>query len=271
MYDEPIVTPEALLAELAAAGAPRGAAAFDFDGTLAAGDAGLTFFRSLLERRAIRREAGPRLAEELAGAGAPVRDDPHQMAEDLLDLYYADRYPESAICEVMAYAVAGYHEREASALAEAAFDPSTIYAGARDLVQDLARAGYEVWIVSGSPRVVVEVGARHLGVSAARVLAMTPIVDGGGVVQPRVARPATYRGGKVEALRAAGVAHVAVAFGDTRKDIELLESADVRVAVCPRPALRALATGPRWRVLWFARTVGGMQVVPNDDDRVFPR
>ncbi len=81
--------------------------------------------------------------------------------------------------------------------------------------------GVEVWIVSASPRLAAEVGADLVGLQGARVLAIeTP-----GTAPGVFTEPVTVGEGKVAAWRSLGLPPPAVALGDSKWDLPLLESA----------------------------------------------
>lgn len=85
----------------------------------------------------------------------------------------------------------------------------------------LQDAGWDVWVVSASPRPVVEAVAERYGISANRVLAVTPSVKEGRLTH-RVLEPVPIGAGKVAAIQRAIGRRPALAFGDARYDFDML-------------------------------------------------
>lgn len=118
-----------------------------------------------------------------------------------------------------------------------------VFAEMRALVDALHALGIEVWIASASHGALVAAGAPRLGVPVPRALGMEPALDEAGRTLARIAR-GTYGPAKAEAARAALAGRRPLAaFGDSvlSTDRELLESAELPVAVAPRGAHRDAA------------------------------
>jgi phosphoserine phosphatase len=114
----------------------------------------------------------------------------------------------------------------------------------RALIQELRRAGWQVWIISGSPQwLVEEFGARY-GFPRARVVGMRRVIVKGRITS-EVAPPCSYGDGKLDAYHqfvSAREAPTLVA-GDSLGDWKLLEGArEVRLLIEPiKEKLRAFA------------------------------
>ncbi|MBP7125879.1 haloacid dehalogenase-like hydrolase [Myxococcota bacterium] len=98
------------------------------------------------------------------------------------------------------------------------------------MVRRLGNAGFEVFVVSASPKPAVEVVAERYGIAPDRVIAVTSEVAG-GVLTDRVLEPVTYGPGKMAAIRQRIGRVPAVAFGDARTDFEMLVGAEAAVLV----------------------------------------
>lgn len=99
----------------------------------------------------------------------------------------------------------------------------------RPLLEAFTTAGYVPWLVSASPRWIVEAGARALGV--ANVIAVDTEIEAGRLT-PRIRRPVPAGVGKVELLKLRGVTPVFAA-GNGNLDLPMLELASVRMVVAP--------------------------------------
>ena len=119
----------------------------------------------------------------------------------------------------------------------------------RELMWVLQRYGWDVWIVSASQATLVEVAAQRYGISAARVVGMSPPAGADGVLQPDLEGPPTYREGKVQAIEAEIGRTPALAVGDAETDLEMLEQAEHALLIDRGDAdLRARAQGAGWWV-----------------------
>jgi HAD superfamily phosphoserine phosphatase-like hydrolase len=95
----------------------------------------------------------------------------------------------------------------------------------RELVWALHRHGWDVWIVTASPEVLVQALAERMGIHPDRVVGMRSPLGGDGRYAPIVTDPITFREGKVEALRAAAGRDPVFAAGDSGSDAPLLGTA----------------------------------------------
>ncbi|MBI4703633.1 MAG: haloacid dehalogenase-like hydrolase [Deltaproteobacteria bacterium] len=213
------------------------ALAFDGDGTLWHGDVGEALFAAVLRERAVRPAAAPALRALARRHGLPAaRGEPTALAAALLARYRRGALPERAAFEMMAWAYAGFTPAELDAFVARALRP-----GARDgrprrelgpVLRWARRRGIEIWVVSASPRAAVTHVAARLGLPAGRILAMTPVVQG-GLLAARLERPTTYGAGKLRSLRAASAGY----------DAAMLRAARLPVAVGPAEEL--LGARPR--------------------------
>ena len=244
-------TVDAILARIAlaatdatSASAP-GVVAFDGDGTLWSGDVGEDFFHAAVARGRFLPVAVDAMREVGRAAGLERMDAGHDagvaIARALFAGYLEHKVPEDVICEVIAWMCAGWREEEVIDLARAVIHdlPSRRRTELRAVVDWARSSGVEVFLVSASPRPVVEAAGEAWGFDREHVLATTaPFVA--GVMQPDVVRPIPYGPGKIHQLEARiGTRALLAAFGDNVFDVPMLEAARVAVAVDPKPRLLA--------------------------------
>jgi phosphatidylglycerophosphatase C len=226
----------------------RGAAlAFDGDGTLWSGDIGDDFFHRAVEvgrflppavdaMRAVGHAAG---LDDIGGG----HDAGVAIARSLFQGYLDHKVAEDVICEVIAWICAGWREEEVSALARDVVVrgglASRLHREVCSAVEWARGAGLEAFLVSASPRPVVEAASAALGFDRDHVIATTARFSE-GVMLPEVVRPIPYGPGKASLLeeRLAGRVLLA-AFGDNIFDVPMLEAARVAVIVEPKPRLLA--------------------------------
>lgn len=241
---------------LDAVGGPDHAAfATDGDGTLWSGDVGEAFFEMALERGLVGEPAREALRVEALThrVDAHPSDDAPTIARALFAAYTRGEYAEDRTCAMIAWCVAGRSIGDVARACRALLDGGALTADrlqneAMELVRWAARRRVPIWLVSASPRVVVEAASeiigRHAGIAPPPVLAMTPtLLD--GVVQPEVAPPWTYGPGKAHALDVAleGSGRAIVgAMGDSGFDADMLVRARVPVAIRPKMSLIARAS-----------------------------
>jgi phosphoserine phosphatase len=110
----------------------------------------------------------------------------------------------------------------------------------------LKTAGHTVFVVSGSPAVVLQPLLRLLPVD--RVLAFELAIDSGGLVTGAHRGIATAGPGKAEAIRASWSHEVAFAIGNSVLDTEMLQLARFAWAYEPSTALLEVARQHGWHL-----------------------
>ncbi len=215
---------------LAEPGAGR-AVCFDADGTLWRGDVGEELLRFLAAEDRLPSHRGER--------------DVYARYERIHDVDPPEAY---------AFAVAvmaGLTDAGLRAQCDAFFArrfAGRLFPFTRPLLAAFSAQGYVPWLVSASPRWIVEAGAAALGVT--HVIAVDAELEG-GTLTDRVKRPVPAGQGKVELLRAAGV-QPAFAAGNGALDQPMLELAPVRLVVAPHDdpgnALVRVAEARGWAV-----------------------
>lgn len=235
---------------LDAIGLANAAVATDGDGTLWTHDVGEALFDAVLEAGMVREPAYEALSAEARAHGVDATGDAATIARTLFEAYVARRYPEDRMCAAMAWCMAGTSATELLAFAREMLERSfrlraRLIAESNGLVRALSRRGLPVFLVSASPRAVVEAAAaivaEETGIPLPPVVAMTPrVVD--GVIAPATEGVWPYGPGKVEGLAQVLAGRtLVVALGDNVFDVPMLKSARVPLAIRPKPALAAAA------------------------------
>ncbi len=205
-------------------------AAFDCDGTLWSGDAGVTFFNWEIEQGIVSDEVATSMRTRYTE-------------------YQAGKVSEAAMCGEMVTMHKGIAEavmmQAATEFMTRAF-PGRIFSEMRELVAQLRRDGCDIWAVSSSNEWVIRAGVREFGILEDRILA-TKVELEYGVITDRLVRVPSGPG-KTVALREVAQKNVAAAFGNSRWDADMLAAAEHAFAVNPNPDLEATARQRGWTI-----------------------
>jgi len=227
------------------------AAFFDLDKTVIARSSTLAFSKPLyragfLGRRAVMRMGLAQLFYLLFGAD---EDQLTRARDELLHL------------------IEGWQRADVESLVVETLDEVAdpmVYAEALFLIDEHARQGREVYIVSASPEEIVRPIARHIGVT--NVIATRVKTDAQGRY---VAEIDVYAmgPGKAEAMRAlaerTGIDLAnSYAYSDSVTDLPMLEAVGNPVAVNPDKDLRREAEEREWPILEFQRPVSLGPAIP---------
>jgi HAD superfamily hydrolase (TIGR01490 family) len=216
----------------------RIAAVFDVDDSLLDGNAGTIFTWYLYRQKVMRPEirAGfPRIIYDFARR----------------------RLGELDMVEVGSRCHLGLRADELKAHAHACFERhlrKRITSGAVRQIRKHLLSGHFVLIASGSPQVIIDEVATHLGVHAA-IGTRTRIVDGKATDQ--IVPPVVFREGKREAVERIcerwdldlGRSWV---YSDSQADVPLFEAVGHPVVVNPKEAFKAVAEQRGWQVVTWA-------------------
>lgn len=222
-----------------------GVVAFDGDGTLWSGDVGEDLFHALIAHRDFRPTATEAMKADAREFGLHDDGDGTHVAERLYAEYMAGRFPEERICELMTWCCAEWTRAEVDAFAErmlagGALTPR-LHREALRVLEWARTEKLDVFLVSASPRAIVEAAAKIVGIAADHIAAATPLFEADRMLA-KVHRPIPYGPGKVKALREKiGSRALYAAFGDNAFDVALLSEAFIPVAVRPKPRLRDVA------------------------------
>lgn len=217
--------------------------ALDADGTCWSGDVGNDLFLALVRARAVRRVSHAALVHEAQTFGIAYSDDPTDTAQALFEAHETGKYPEDRCFAMMAWVFAGMTWAEAvdfsaNVVKEAQLE-SRLYRFL-DPVFDWARKNnVAIWMVSASPKWMVELGVALFGIPSDHVIGMMPVLEN-GIIQPKLAGVPVYGPNKPLRLRETCPAGTLLGgFGDSSYDVALLQMAHVPVAVRPKPSLLA--------------------------------
>ena len=229
--------------------------AFDGDGTLWSGDVGEDVFEYSVSRDLLRDDAQPSLLASAREHHLDVSGTASQMAAQLFAAYRAGRYPERVACEMMTWCYAGMTLTEFDALVSAALDHAGLATRMQTevlrVVDWAVRNQLTLLVISASPGPIVRRAVQHCGVAPGAVIAAEPLTQQAVIsADPGVSVP--YAESKARAGRERlGTRRWLASFGDNIFDAEMLKSAEVGVAVRPKPALaRHLGNDPR---VWLLR------------------
>jgi phosphoserine phosphatase len=237
------VTTEQAIAAIDAAHAkePGGVLAFDGDGTLWSGDIGDDYFEALLERgvHAIAHEA---LVREAAAEKLDTTGTSRELGLRIHRAYHAGTFPEERLCEIIAWAAAGWRRADLDSFCRDLVDAlalrTRLHGEALRIIEHARRAGIPVFVVSASPRAIVEQAAKLVGIEPSHAVAVCEHFDD-DVVTCAVRRPIPYKNGKVTNLRARIGAErtLYAAFGDNAFDVEMLLESRHPFAIRPKARL----------------------------------
>jgi phosphatidylglycerophosphatase C len=223
---------------------PGGVVATDGDGTLWSGDVGEDLYFALLESGRITSVAEAALRTAARAEGIDDSGSGSEVGRRIYTAYQADRFPEEKVCELMVWCFAGWSIDEMTHFAAEVVASGGL---ADRLTPELLTVleytrsrGIEFYLVSASPRSVVEAAGRVVGIAPSHIVAATPLLEGARL-RAGVDRPIPYAAGKIGRLRERiGARALYAAFGDSAFDVAMLADALVPVAVRPKPRLRAL-------------------------------
>lgn len=250
------------------------AAVFDADHTLWAGDLGDDAFLKALAEQRFRPEAGPMFGAILARAGEESSGEVHDDATRIHALYKDGKVSERDIIAAELACYAGWTVDEVRALAKeilAAGLAERFHVEAEPLVRALESRGYSLHVVSGSAHWLVQAAVEGLGIHAAHVLGARVELRGERLSDVLM-EPLTFWEGKLNAIET-WLEHKRpkLVFGDSIGDLAMLESAQLPVAVNPRPGLQKALDERRpgaWLRLHPRGTTGGHVVERHETDRV---
>ena len=223
-----------------------GVVAVDGDGTLWSGDVAEDLFYAFVERGRVEPEAERAILRAAAEHGVDASGTGAAVARRIYGAYLDDRFPEEEVCELMTWCFAGWTRDKMQGFARDVMGAAGLEGRLNpelcDVLERIRPLDAEVFLVSASPRAVVEEAARIASIIAlTHVVAATPVFTG-DIMRAEVDRPIPYGPGKVSRLRERiGTRRLCAAFGDSAFDLPMLSEAAVPVAVRPKPKLRARA------------------------------
>ncbi len=221
---------------------PGGALAFDGDGTIWSGDIGEDFFDAFVKTGKLEEVAKRALAVEAEKERLETRGSGAEIAHRIHAAYLAGTFPEERVCEIMTWACAGWKKADIDAFSHRVIEEvglrKRLHGEAMTVIREAHAMGIDVFIVSASPRTIVDAAAPIVGIDPGFTIAATEACDASGVVKPEVLRPIPYDQGKVARLRERlGTRPLFAAFGDNAFDVPLLQEAKLAFAIRPKQRL----------------------------------
>ncbi len=221
-----------------------GAAFFDLDKTIIAKSSTLAFTRPLFRAGFLSRAS-------LFKAG---------LAQAYYQMFGADHDQLERVREELGELTRGWSRDEVRRLVEETVEEVVsplVYAEALAIIDEHARAGRRVVVISSSPIEIVVPLCRHLGLTD--VIGTRPEVDAEGKYTGAIDFYA-YGPGKADAIRELAAAEGisledSFAYSDSVTDLPMLEAVGHPVAVNPDKELRDVATERDWQILEFEREV----------------
>ena len=230
----------------------RVAFATDGDGTLWTQDIGEALFDAVLHEGMVGEQAYDALRAEAEAHGLTIENgaDAAAIAHAMFQAYAALKFPEDRMCAAMAWCMAGTSTHGLARFCDGMLENGfglrrRFIAESGEILRHVASRGVPIWLVSASPRIVVERAAAivedALSIVGLSVIAMTPNVSE-DVIRPGIAGIWPYGDGKAKALEAALDGRTIVAaMGDNVFDVPMLLAARVPIAIRPKKALLDVA------------------------------
>ncbi|HLU31284.1 MAG TPA: HAD-IB family hydrolase [Acidimicrobiia bacterium] len=227
------------------------AAFFDLDKTIIAKSSTLAFTRPLFRAGFLNRTS-------LLKAG---------IAQTYYSMFGADHDQLERVRQELGELTRGWEQEEVARLVEETVEEVVaplVYAEALTIIDEHARAGRNVVVVSSSPIEIVRPLCEYLGLT--EVIATLPEVDDEGRYTGNIPFYA-YGEGKAEAMwelaeRTGLSLEDSFAYSDSLTDLPMLEAVGHPVAVNPDRELRAIAEERDWQILEFEREVTVGRRVP---------
>ncbi len=224
----------------------RAIMAFDGDGTLWSGDVGEDLGRVAMRDSFLLDDARAALLAEVERYDLPIEQrlrsgDANQLMGALMACYFAGQYPERETCAMMTWCYAGRTPAELQALSQRVLEEEDLRSRftpeLAPVIEWGRRVGVRMVLISASPRAIVELTGALWGFAPADVAAATPAVADGKIL-PKLDGVVPYAEDKLSAGRALfGDARWLATFGDNVFDIDMLTTAELGVAVRPKPKL----------------------------------
>ena len=217
--------------------------AFDADGTLWSGDVSDDVFLTACREAWLLEAALPALRELAESLGLDASGSASRLGMTLFDAQKVGTVAEATLYEAMTWCYAGHTLEELTAytakvlLGEGIVD--RIRPEIRSILDWAARANVQSYVVSASPKPIVQWAAALWGFTPNRIIGTEPaIVD--GVIAPAIVGGVPFGANKCKLLkRISRNLRWLACFGDSEFDFEMLECADLAVAVSPKPNLVA--------------------------------
>lgn len=217
--------------------------AFDADGTLWSGDVSDDVFLAACRDQWLLDAAKPALCRQAQSIGLSTAGSASDVALRLFEAHQQGLLHESALYTTQAWCYAGRHHRELTEYAAGVLTgnglPHRLRAELGPVLSWARQSGVECLVISASPRPIVTWAAAHWGFASDRVFGAQPSLRD-GIILDRLDEEVPFAAQKCKLLeRHAPTRRLLAAFGDSHFDFEMLQSAELPVAVHPKPTLTA--------------------------------
>jgi len=209
-------------------------AVFDCDGTLWSPDAGSGFMNWTIATGLLPQGPTDRLLAR------------HQA-------YHRGEIDELTICGEMVQIYEGLRVADLRASAREYFRQNIqphLFPEMIELIQELQAANVEIWAVSSTNDWMIEESLRELNITRERILAAC-VYSVDGIVTGTL-RDVPTDEGKANSLRAAGIPHPDIVFGNSIHDAAMLEMARRPFPINPSSGLQGLSVERGWTVYYPA-------------------
>jgi phosphatidylglycerophosphatase C len=215
--------------------------AFDGDGTLWSGDVSDDVFLAACREGWLLEGVRPSLAIQASALGIDTTGTASAIALRLFEAGQRGVLDECTLFATMTWCYAGRTVRElteyaAKVLLQMSL-PQRLRAEMSEVLQWARRRNVHCVVVSASPHPIVAWAAAHWGFSPELVIGTMPQIRAGTIVD-QLLDPVPFAANKCTLLKRRFAGHrILACFGDSNFDFDLLECAEMAVAVAPKPSL----------------------------------
>ncbi len=215
--------------------------AFDADGTLWSGDVSDDVFLTACREEWLLESARPQLRDQAACLGLNTSGSASQLGLALFDAQKLGLLQEVDLYAIMAWCYAGYTLKELAAYTEKILLRKNIAGRIRAELSTVLtwarKRNINCYVVSASPTPIVAWAASLWGFAPEYVIGTMPKIRD-GVIAPDLSEDVPFGANKCKQLRRlSGDLRWLASFGDSEFDFEMLNCADLAVAVSPKHKL----------------------------------
>lgn len=217
--------------------------AFDADGTLWSGDVSDDVFLSACREEWLLEAALPALSKQAESLHLGASGTASQLGLALFEAQKLGLLQEIDLYAIMTWCYAGRSEGELTEYAKTVLLREGLVGRLRRELSPVLKwarqCNLHCIVVSASPSPIVTWAASHWGFTPNQVIGTHPTIHE-GVIVANVTEPVPFGANKCKLLRRHSKnLRLLASFGDSDFDFELLEGADLAVAVSPKPSLYA--------------------------------
>lgn len=215
--------------------------AFDADGTLWSGDVSDDVFLAACREDWLLEGVRPSLTLQARALGIDTTGTASAIALRLFEAGQRGELDECTLYATMTWCYAGRTVRElteyaAKVLLQLSL-PQRLRAEMSEVLQWARRRSVQCVVVSASPHPIVAWAATHWGFSPDLVIGTMPQIHE-GTIDNQLLDPVPFGANKCKLLKRRFPGHrILACFGDSNFDFELLQCAEMAVAVNPKPSL----------------------------------